>query len=219
MLFLASPSVFPISFIPIMEEEFMASLENTANEVKALLEDVKTIDNAIKGNTNTIKSDTTTVKNNTTTIINQINQVDNDLKTGFTNLAQGLQILINLGVQSNQLQADNNKQNETIICWLTNIADTLCDVKHNTDKEVVLQTDISKTLHHLDDVSELVNSREALEVANLYELDRKIEKCCPPEEVPVRPCFEKCASPKTTGFDPINPDWKPVKFPRQDGPN
>ena len=157
----------------------MASLENTANEVKALLEDIKSIDNTIKGNTNTIKNDTTAIKNNTTTIINQINQVDTDLKTGFTNLAQGVQVLINLGLQSNQLQAENNKQNETMICWLTNIANTLCDVKHNTDKEVVLQKDISKTLHHLDDVGELVNSREALEVENRYELESKIEKCCP----------------------------------------
>ena len=196
----------------------MASLENTANEVKALLEDIKTIDNTIKGNTNTIKTDTTAIKNNTATIIGQINQVDTDLKLGFTNLAQGLQVLINIGLQSNQLLSENNKQNETIICWLNNIANTLCDVKHNTDKEVKLQTEISKTLTHLDDVNKLVNSREAMEVANLYELERKVERCCPPPEEPVRPCFEKCASPKPTRFDPIKPDWKPVDFPRPNTP-
>jgi prophage DNA circulation protein len=151
----------------------MPSIETIANEVKALVSDIKSDTASIKSNTNSIKNDATAIKNNTNTLITQINNLDNDVKAGFTNLAQGMQVLIKLGQQSNQLIEENNKQNETVICWLTNIANTLCDIKHNTDSEVKLQTDIAGTLHHIDDIGELVNSREAIEVANLYQLEKK----------------------------------------------
>lgn len=203
----------------------MPSLGDLANEAKALLEDIKTNTNTIKGHTNSIKNDTTTIKNdtatiktNTTVIINELNQIDTDLKNGFTNLAQGMQVLISLGIQANQLLAENNEQNRTMICWLTNIANTLCDVKHDTAKEVVLQKDLSATLHHIDDIGELVNSREAMDVANNYELEAKIDKCCPPEEEPVLPCFVPCLLPKPVDYKPIRPDWSPVKYSKQDKP-
>src|SRR4051794_40054129 len=136
----------------------MPSLEDVANEIKSILEDERTNTTEIKGHTNAIKNDTAAIKTNSDTIVVQLNQLDSDLKAGFSNLAQGLQVLIALGLQSNQLSADNNKQNETIICWLTNIANTLCEVKRNTDREVVLQKKLSSTLTHLDDIAELVHS-------------------------------------------------------------
>lgn len=193
----------------------MPSIETIANEVKAIVSDIKSDTGSIKTNTNSIKTDAAAIKNNTAAIINQINQLDNDVKAGFTNLAQGTQVLIALGMQANKLLAENNKQNEAIICWLTNIANTLCEVKRNTDKEVALQTDLSRTLHHIDDIGELVNAREAVEVANRYELEERMDECCPPKEEPVRPCFEQCASPKPTQFEPVRTDWKPVTFPGQ----
>jgi hypothetical protein len=191
----------------------MASIGDMANEAKALLEDIKSNTDSIINNTRDIKNDTSSIKGNTATIINKINQLDTDLKAGFTNLSQGMQVLISLGIQTNSLLADNNKQNDTIICWLTNIANTLCDVKHNTDKEVVLQTNISATLHHMDDIGELVNSREAMDVANRYALEERMDGCCPEKEPEVLPCFNACALPQTSHFDPIKTQWKPVTFP------
>lgn len=196
----------------------MPSLGDVANEVKALLEDVKSNTNSTKNNTASIKTDATAIKANTDTIITRINQLDTDVKSGFTNLAQGLEVLIALGMQANQLLAENNEQNRTMICWLTNIANTLCDIKRNTDKEVALQTGISATLHHIDDIGELVNSHAAIEVANRYELEERMNKCCPPEEEPVRPCFDQCIVPKPNKYEPIKSDWKPVKYRDQDKP-
>jgi hypothetical protein len=183
----------------------MPSLETIANEVKAIVHD--------------IHDDTTPIKNNTNAIKNDIGVMKTDIEAGFTNLAQGLHVLINIGIVELQLINENNKQNETIICWLTNIANTLCDIKHNTDKEVKLQKDLSKTLHHMDDIGELVNSREAMEVANRAELEARIDKCCPEEEEPPRPCFEKCPSPKPTRVEPPKVDWKPVQFDKERHPN
>ncbi len=200
----------------------MPSLGDVANEVKALLEDVKANTSTIKGHTNSIKSDTAGIKNdasaikaNTTTIINQLNQLDTDMKNGFTNLAQGLQMLITLEMQENQLSAENNEQNRTIICWLTNIANTLCDVKRNTDKEVALQADLSATVHHIDDIGQLVHAREAMDVANHDELEDRMNECCPPAEEPVLPCFDPCASPKPIRFKQVKIGWKPVHYGSQ----
>src|SRR5436853_1852233 len=107
----------------------MPSLEDVANEIKSILEDERTNTTAIKGHTNATKNDTAAIKTNTDTIIARLGQIDIDLKAGFTNLSQGLQVLIALGIQANQLSADNNRQNDTIICWLKNIANVLCDIK------------------------------------------------------------------------------------------
>lgn len=196
----------------------MPSIETIANEVKAIVQDIRTDTGVIKTSTSSIKTDATAIKNNTSTIITQLTQLDNTAKTGFTNLAQGLNVLIQLQAQNNELLAANNEQNKTIICWLDNIADVLCEVKRNTDDEVKLQTDISETLHHVDDITELANSREAIDVANRYALEDRMDECCPDKEEPVRPCFEECKPPKTPDFKPIKNDWKPVQFPKDQGP-
>jgi hypothetical protein len=179
----------------------------------------------IKGHTNSIKDDTASIKNdvsainaNTATIINEIHQLDDDVKNGFVNLAQGLQVLIALGMQATQLLAENNEQNRTIICWLRNTANTLCDIKHNTDKEVALQTNLAATLHHVDDIGQLVHSREAMDVANHDELEERMNKCCPRKEEPVRPCFDQCVAPNPMRWEPIKTDWRPVKYASQEKP-
>jgi len=188
----------------------MPSLGDVANDVLARLDDIKSNSDTIKTNTTTIKNDTGAIKANTAATVVQISQLDTDVKTGFTNLAQGVQVLIALGMQQNQLLEENNAQNETIICWLTNIANTLCDVKHNTDKEVKLQTDLAHTLHHIDDIAELAYSKEAIEICSRYELEKRISECCPPKVEPLKPCFEKCESPKPVRIDPVKTDWQPV---------
>jgi uncharacterized phage infection (PIP) family protein YhgE len=188
----------------------MPSLGDTANEVKALLEDVK--------------NNTLGTSNNTATIIQQLNQLDikvaqvnNTAQTGFTNLAQGLGILIQLQAQNNDLLASNNKQNVTIICWLDHIAHVLCDIKHNTDMEIKLQREISATLTHLDDILELVHAHEAMEVMNNNDLKKRLEECCPKEEPAPQPCFKDCESPRLPDYNPIRTDWKPIHYNRPTG--
>ena len=196
----------------------MPTLGDVANDVLARLDDIKSNLDTIKASTTTLKNDTAVIKANTAATVAQLNQLDADVKAGFTNLAQGLQVLIAVEVQQNQLLEENNEQNATIICWLTNIANTLCDVKHNTDTEVKLQTDLLRTLHHLDDIAELVDAKEAIEVRNRYALERRINECCPPKEEPLKPCFEACQSPRPLPFNPVKVDWEPVKYGDPDRP-
>jgi uncharacterized protein YfkK (UPF0435 family) len=183
----------------------MASIGEIADEVKTKLDSI---------NTNILAT-----TNNTSTIINQLTQLDikvgqvnNTAQSGFTNLAQGLGVLIQLQMQNNDLLASNNNQNTTIICWLDHIAHVLCDIKHNTDTEVALQEEALATLTHLDDVLELVNAREAMEVTNRYELEKRLEECCPKEEPAPQPCFKDCESPRLSDYTPVKSDWKPIRF-------
>jgi hypothetical protein len=176
----------------------MPSIGDIANEAKALLEDI---------NTNTLGT-----RNNTQHIITQLDQLNSTAQAGFTNLAQGLATLIQAQLQNNELLAGNNEQNETIICWLDRIAHVLCDIKHNTDTEVQLQIEMSATLSHIDDVLELVHSREALEVQNRYSLENRLAECCPEDEPEPQPCFTDCEGPRLPEPVPFDLDWKPIQF-------
>jgi hypothetical protein len=183
----------------------MPSIGDIANEAKALLDQI---------NTNTLGT-----RNNTSNIIDQltqlntkVGQLNNTVESGFTNLAQGLSLLIQLQIQNNDLLAGNNRQNETIICWLYKIAHVLCNIKQNTDTELKLQKEISATLSHIDDILELVHAREAMDIKNHYDLESRMDKCCPIEEPKPQPCFEDCESHRLPGYKPINSDWKPIRY-------
>jgi hypothetical protein len=174
----------------------MPSIGDVANDIETRLDDIKAYTLATRDNTNTIASTT---------------------QSGFTNLAQGLAALIQLQLQNNDLLASNDQQNKTIICWLTNIADVLCDIKRNTDAEVKLQGAISTTLHRLNEVLELVHAREALDVEKREELQKRVEECCPKKDPEVQPCFQECESPRLPDYHPVKIDWKPISYPRPAG--
>jgi hypothetical protein len=127
-------------------------------------------------------------------------------------------VLIALQLQNNNLAAENNKQNATVICWLDNIANVLCDIKRNTDQEVLLQTRMATTLDHVDAVLEQAYPAGALAVRKLDELEQRIERCCPDKVPEPEPCFRRCEAPQLIPYEPIRTDWKPVDFPRQDRP-
>lgn len=189
----------------------MPSLGDVVNEVKSILDNI---------NTNTLGT-----RNNTGTIINQLTQLDADVQhinttdqQGFTNLAQGMAVLIQLQAQNNNLLAANDKQNETIICWLYNIANVLCDIKRNTDTEVQLQKNISAALAHANKILELVHAREAIEVERQDAIEQRMDKCCPKPEPPVQPCFKECEPPRLPDYNPIKIDWKPVHYQTQAPP-
>ena len=178
----------------------MPSLGDIANDIQTRLDD--------------IKSNTLGILNNTGTIINQINQVHATEQLGFANVAQGLAILIQLQLQANDLLSWNDKQNQTIICWLANSAHVLCDIKRDTTHQVRLQTKLVSLVEHLDQILTLVHAREAVEVQSQNELKERIGKCCPTKDPEPQPCFAECASPILPDYEPVKVDWTPIRFPR-----
>jgi hypothetical protein len=186
----------------------MPSIGDIANDIETRLDDIKT-------NTLNTSNNTSTVINQLTQLNSAVVQVNSTAQLGFTNLAQGLGLLIQLEMQSNDLLASNDKQNQTIICWLDHIAHVLCDIKHNTDTELKVQKNISATLTDLDDVFDLVHAREAMEVRNQRQVEKRLEECCGKPDPEPPPCFQNCEAPKLPDYHPIKSDWKPVRFDRQ----
>jgi len=176
----------------------MPSLADVANDIKALLDD--------------IKSNTLATKNNTAQTAANVMILNSTSQAGFSNLANGIAVEIALQHQTNDLLNINNEQNEVIICWLKNVANVLCNIKNNTDKSVALETEIKTTIVHLDKISELLNSEQAMEVLKHNELQKQIEKCCPPLVIEPKPCFDDCKLPKFSDYKPIDTKWTPIKF-------
>jgi hypothetical protein len=182
----------------------MASIGEIANESKALLEDIKT---------NTLGT-----RNNTAQIVSELDTLEGTTEAGFANLAAGVQVLVQLGVQGNKLSADNNEQNKTVICWLGKIAHVLCDMKHDLDASLEEQRRTRAHLAHIDAVLELVHAREAVEIAHQNRLQAEIDACCHREPPPPAPCFEDCREPDLPPFRPVRIGWKPITFPSHDAP-
>lgn len=174
----------------------MPSLGEIANEMKALLVKVDSNTKATKNNTNSIKNQMTTLISTNT--------------AGFLNLSQGMQVQILQQQQTNQILVFQAKQNQTIICWLTNIADVLCSILRNLEMQTKTQKEIADTLVHLNQIIELVHSRETIEVNRLEEINANLDICCPEEEVDPKPCFTECRDLEAPKFDKIDSKWKPL---------
>lgn len=183
----------------------MPSLADVANDIKALLTDIKSSADATKNNTAAIVTNTAQTANNVM-VLNATSQA------GFSNIANGIAVEIMLQHQTNDLLHVNNQQNEVIICWLKNIAKVLCDIKHNTDASVKLVKEINLTLIHIDKITELVHAAQAMEVLKHKELQDKIEVCCPPKHPEPGPCFEACESPHYPPYKPVDIKWSPIKY-------
>lgn len=196
----------------------MPSIGEIAAESKALLEDIKTNTLSTRNIAADILTQVTQINTTASHIDAGVGQLNLTSQAGFHNLAQGLAVLIALQQQNNNLAAENNRQNATIICWLDNIANVLCDIKHDTDQEVVLQTRMAKTLDHVDAVLEHAHPAAALDVGKLDELEERIKRCCPDKAPEPQPCFRRCEAPQQIPYEPIRTDWKPIDFPRQDHP-
>jgi hypothetical protein len=96
----------------------MPSLKDVANDLKGLLGD-------IKDNTNQTNAE-----------VNTLIGVD---QAGFANLSSGVGVMIDRLQEANHLLNENRLQNDTIICWLTNIAHVWCEQLHVLQAQAELQ--------------------------------------------------------------------------------
>jgi hypothetical protein len=180
----------------------MPSLGDTANQALAVL-------NQINTNTQASAQTETLIKGDTADIKAELGVIETTLQSGFTNLGQGLFAILEQAKETNSLLTAEVAQNTTIICWLTNIADVLCRIMRKTNIEIALQTEMNEDLERIGKTLALVHAREALEVHREEALEEKIEKCCPPEQVPPEPCYEPCQSPEIVIYNPKGGSWQP----------
>ena len=186
----------------------MPSLGDVANQI---LNDL----NQIQGNTNATALTANQIKGDTGAIRTELTAIEATLVSGFTQTELGLFAILEQSKQTNSLLMEEVEQNKTMICWLHNIADVLCQTLRLTAREVELQKKMDERLDFLVDVTELVHARETVEIERLERVEGKVDKCCPDPEKPVEPCFRPCPTHDVDIHQPKGGDWQP---PRQGDP-
>jgi hypothetical protein len=182
----------------------MPSLQDVANQILGVL-------NQVQANTAASATTELQIKGDTADIKTKLDGIESTLQNGFLSVDQGLFAILEQEKETNSLLIAEVAQNNTIICWLTNIADVLCRIMRKTNTEVELQTHMRDVLEHLAKIEELVHSEAAVQVERDERLETKIEECCPPTEPPPEVCYEPCESPDITIYKPRGSDWQPPK--------
>jgi hypothetical protein len=173
----------------------MPSIQDIADQIDASL-------NQLNATTSDISSDTTAIRT-------ELSQVDDHLQSGVAVLGAGLFAILEQERRANSIALHQVAQNNTIICWLDNVAELLCGMTRKMTRQIELQDSLVTSLDRLEGIAELVHSREAVEFDRERKLKEEIERCCPPEETPPEPCPEPCRSPRPDLHDPRGQDWQP----------
>jgi len=184
----------------------MSSLADVANELKGILEDVR-------DHTATTASRVQETNDRLDTVNAHLAALTQVTAVGLANLSQGLGVVIDRQDVTNHLLDANREQNDTIICWLTAIADVLCRSLHRHDTQVELQKLMAGDLTRLGAITELAHPREALDVTHRDDLRQRIERCCPPEPDNPEPCYDGCREPDYRPRPPRDTDWRPLPSP------
>jgi len=103
----------------------MPSLQDIADQIDASL-------NQLNANTAAIRTDTTEIRT-------ELSQVDDHLESGVATLADGLFAILEQERRANSIAVHQVAQNDTIICWLDNIAELLCGMTRKLTQQVDLQ--------------------------------------------------------------------------------
>jgi hypothetical protein len=141
--------------------------------------------------------------NNNTIVIGQkldsltaaVNAVDADVKLTQQVLLWGFEQLITLGQYANQALSQNDKQNDTMICILEQIAVNTCGIWNEAHIQTHLEKGIETSTQKLARLYAATHGDAAVAFAREEELLRRIEKCCPPEEPPPVCVETPCPTP------------------------
>ena len=121
----------------------MPSIQDVADQINAKLDDIN---------------------QHTADTVSRLDTLDADLDAGLGNLAEGLLAIWELQKVTNAVLEHQSGQNDTIICWLTNIAKVSCEQLHVLQAQAELQRSMDAHLGRLESIAHLVHAREYVEV-------------------------------------------------------
>lgn len=137
----------------------------------------------------------TAIGNELQTLNASVQAVGADAQATTAAVQTGFGELYSLVNYTDQLLQYEIAQNNTIICYLTKIAQQTCALLNEAALQTAAQQAMRADLDNLKQLYELANPAAAVEQHRLEALQAKIEKCCPPP-VPEPPCkFERCEDP------------------------
>lgn len=157
------------------------------------------------------------VNNHLSAIENKLNVIDADVKLVQQLLLWGFQQLITIGHYTNQALFHNNRQNDTMICQLQQIAENTCCICNEAHLQTGLQEDIRAAGRKLADLYAATHGDAAVALEREAEIKRQIEACCPPKP-PEPVCVERpCSKPEPFEEKPPRTEPPPRLEPRPIG--
>lgn len=144
-------------------------------------------------------------------LLNVSNEIHVTLNNGFTSLSEGLSSLIAIQHYSSLLLSINNKQNDTMLCFLTKLNKNICLLLSESHLQTQLQSKMSSTASLLKNMYEFVHPDARLDIERLRELEKEIHKCCPPERSKPFCTVEECSLEVQEIGDPPKMSYQPFR--------
>jgi hypothetical protein len=196
----------------------MPTVQDIANQINARLD-------AINQNTSITAQNTTAILGVTQDIRSQVQEVNSrlagirdDLQLGFANLSQGLFAIAELQRAANVLLDHHRRQNDTIICELTNAGVLLCGITRKLTQQLEMSAVMLTSVKRLEGIAEREQAAAAADYDRLRALKQSVEACCPPLGEPVEPCPEPCDRPDFRPHRPEGQGWQPLPTPQRPVP-
>ncbi|MCC7371519.1 MAG: hypothetical protein IT306_24075 [Chloroflexi bacterium] len=180
----------------------MPSIQDVADQINAKLDQI---------NTNTATS--VTIGNGIRTDIGQTNAkldtLDAHLQAGVSELANGIFAIFELHKATNAILEHQSKQNDTIICLITNTNELLCGITRKLTRQLALSEQTLTSVKRIEGIAERAEPAAAGDYDRLAELDHRLLECCPPEQPKPEACPEPCPVPRDDPYRPKGQDWRP----------
>ncbi len=180
----------------------MGTIQDVADQINNKLDQINVNTQNTTNTLGLIKGDTSDIKN-------KLDALHATLQSGVVVLANGLFAIFEAEKKGNSLAEAQVEQNKTMICWLDNIAELLCDIKRKMNTQIEFQRAIEQETNRLKKLAERVHATETVEIERLEEVEQELRKCCPPRPVPPEPCPEPCRSPDIVVYNPKGQGWTP----------
>jgi hypothetical protein len=172
----------------------MPSAGDFFNEVKATnvrLDNLIAATNGVRGAVDTVDNDVKGSNTRLDTLIVSTNAV----KAAVDDVSSGIDQLITIDSVIRDAVIHTIKQNDTIICLLTQIADHTCRILNQSVLQTGLQTIVARDTTTLSDLYSVTHAEAALIRDRELALKKQIEECCPPEVAPPACQPQRCPDP------------------------
>ena len=181
----------------------MPTLAEIANQINTTLSQISTNTQDTATTAGLIKGDTVDIKL-------RLDTMQSTLVAGFTLVGQGIFACLEQLRAANSLLDLNAAQNETIICWLSKIAELECQQLRVLQSTQLVTKQIAADTRKIKQITEHVHPAETLAVDHENQLQAQIDACCttPPKEP--GPCFEPCRQRAVEIYKPKF-EWQPPK--------
>lgn len=188
-------------------QNILDAINNTTTAVNSTTAAVDNNTTAIGGKLDTVNTNLATIESQLNAINSSIQAVDADVQKVQQLLLWGFEQLITLGKYTNQALLQNDKQNDTMICILQQVAVNTCGIWNEAHTQTDLQKEIKAATGKLAFLFAATHSDALFALEQDEELRRKIEACCPPK--PAAPVCAETPCPAPPQFDQQPPETQP----------